>query len=142
MESEYFKKELSKGGTLTCQCGKCNAKLADNVIKALDVLRAEYGKPVYIAGGPTCKDYSVNVIGRSSGSQHIDNGDGATAVDIAHRTFNSKEDFIHFLSCAYNAGIMGLGISTSYFDIHATNTKRLHIDFRDTKDIISWMYYK
>lgn len=131
---KYFtEKEIS------CPCG-CGATLSTETKKALDYLRGQYGKPIYIEQGATCHDYSVNKVGRKPTSTHIDNGGGALAVDIKQKTFNSKEDYFHFLSCAYNAGFSGFGQGIGWFDIHKTD-KRLHIDMRDTPDIVTWVYY-
>ncbi len=129
----FTKKELA------CPCG-CDAELSTNTMLALDSLRKEYGKPIYVEQAATCKDYSVNVVGRKPTSTHIDNGDGALAIDIKHKTFDSKEDYFHFLVCAYNAGFTGFGQGVGNFDITKEN-KNLHIDMRDTSDIVTWLYY-
>jgi len=131
---KYFKEE-----EINCPCG-CGATLSEETKKALDYLRGCYGKPVYIEQGATCKDYSINVVGRKPTSTHIDNGEGALAVDIKHKTFHSKEDYFHFLKCAYDAGFMGFGQGVGNFDIHKRD-RRLHIDMRDTEDIVTWLYY-
>ena len=124
---------------ITCPCG-CGATLSEETKKALDYVREQYGKPVYVEQGATCEEYSVNKVGRKPTSTHIDHGDGALAVDIKKKTFTSKEDYFHFLKCAYDAGFMGFGIGIGWFDVHKSD-KRLHIDMRDTNDIVTWVYY-
>jgi len=138
MGNKYFSKEVSRGGSMTCPCG-CDATMSVDTMKALNTLREAYGKPVMVEQGATCKKYSVEKVGRSETSTHIDNGDGALAVDIKSSTFGSKEDYFHFISCAYNAGFMGFGQGEGLFDVHKSD-KRLHIDMRDTADIVTWLY--
>lgn len=139
MKNIYFTEEVSIGGSLTCPCG-CGAKLSDITLSALNTLREMYGSPIYTEQGATCVEYSVKKVGRSAGSTHIDNGDGSLAIDIKKKTFKSKADYFHFLSCAYQAGFMGFGQGIGWFDIHKKD-KRLHIDMRETNDIVTWVYY-
>jgi len=122
-----------------CPCG-CSAKLSVETEQDLDALRESYGKPIYIEQGATCLDYSVNKLGRKPTSTHIDKGNGSLALDIKHKTFNTKEDYFWFISCAVKIGFKGIGQGVGNFDIHKKNT-RLHIDRRDTNDIVTWVYY-
>jgi len=122
-----------------CPCG-CGAKLSNATEQAIDKVRELYGKPVYIEQGATCKYYSVMRVGRKETSTHIDNGEGSLALDIKHKTFSSKEDFFFFLECARKAGFTGFGIGVGNYDIHKKDA-RLHIDIRDTPDIVTWVYY-
>lgn len=139
MESKYFKNELKPGGALTCPCG-CGAKMSYNTIIKLDSLRAEYGLPIYVEQGSTCEDYSVNHVGRKPTSQHIDNGTGSHAVDIKHKTFPTKKDYITFIGLAVKHGFKGIGQGIGWYDVHKYD-KRLHIDTRATDDVITWIYY-
>ena len=125
---------------VVCPCGECKSRLSVETEQALDKLRELYGKPIYIEQGSTCRDYSVNKVGRKATSTHIDNGGGSLAVDIKRKTFESKEDYFHFISCAYDAGFMGFGQGIGNFDVHKSDT-RVHIDLRDTDDIVTWIYY-
>lgn len=134
MEMKWFSEE-----EVNCPCG-CGATLNTYVKKALDTLREAYGKPVYVEQAGTCENYSVNHVGRNPTSTHIDSGDGALAVDVKKATFDCKEDYFHFLSCAYDAGFTGFGQGIGWFDVHKKD-KRLHIDMRDVEDIITWVYY-
>ena len=141
MENKYFIKEVAAGGALTCPCG-CDAKLSKEVISSLNELREEYGKPIYCEAGATCAVYSMQRVGRSPGSKHIDYGNGAVAIDIKHKTFKTKDDYFKFIGVARKVGVKGIGQSSSYFDVHASGTKKLHIDWRDSEDMVTWMYYK
>ena len=124
---------------IDCPCG-CGATLSEETKKAIDLLRELYGKPIYVEQAATCKDYSVNKVGRSPGSTHIDNGEGALAIDVKKKTFKSKEDFFELLSCAHDVGFTGLGIGIGWLDVKKSD-KRLHLDLRDTSDMITWVYY-
>jgi len=124
---------------LGCPCG-CNAKLSKSTEDSLDRLRENYGKPIYIEQGGTCEKYSVEHVGRKPTSTHIDKGNGATAVDIQHRTFEDKDDYFHFIGCVYDAGFKGFGQGIGNFDIHKKDT-RVHIDKRPGNDIVTWIYY-
>lgn len=124
---------------IECPCG-CGATLSVETKMALDLLRELYGKPIRVEQAATCRDYSVNKVGRKPTSTHIDNGDGALAVDVKKSTFSSKEDYFHFISCAYDAGFTGFGQGIGWYDVHKED-KRLHIDMRDTEDIVTWVYY-
>ena len=124
---------------LKCPCG-CGASLNQETKDKLDKARELYGKPVYIEQGATCKDYSVNVVGRKETSTHIDNGDGAKAVDIKKKTFKNKSDYFHFLSCAIQVGFTGIGQGSHW--VGAGGDYRLHIDTKlsDAGDMRSWTY--
>jgi hypothetical protein len=124
---------------LKCPCG-CGASLNQDTKDKLDKLRDMYGKPIYIEQGATCKDYSVNVVGRDEKSHHIDNGDGAEAVDIKRKTFKNKSDYFKFLSCAIIVGFTGIGQGSKWVG-YGKNT-RLHIDtgLSKNRDMRSWLY--
>jgi len=133
---KYFDEEKEN---LKCPCG-CGASLNQDTKDKLDKLRELYGKPVYIEQGATCKDYSVNKVGRKPTSTHIDNGDGAKAVDIKNKTFNNKSDYFHFISCIIQAGFTGIGQGSHW--IGAGGDYRLHIDTKLSLsgDMRSWTY--
>ncbi len=133
---KYFDEEKEN---LKCPCG-CGASLNQDTKDKLDKARELYGKPVYVEQGATCKDYSVNKVGRKSTSTHIDNGDGAKAVDIKKKTFNNKSDYFHFLSCIIQAGFTGIGQGSHW--IGAGGDYRLHIDTKlsSSGDMRSWTY--
>jgi hypothetical protein len=124
---------------LKCPCG-CGAALSQNIKDKLDKARELYGKPVYIEQGATCKEYSVNVVGREPTSTHIDNGDGASAVDIRKNTFKSKSDYFHFISCTIQAGFVGFGQGAYW--LGAGTDRRLHIDGKlgVSGDFRTWVY--
>jgi len=137
--SKYFEEELKDGGVLLCPCG-CGAKPSYELILKLDETRAAYGKPIYIEQGATCKEYSINKVGRKSTSTHIDDGKGSRAVDIKKKTFSNKSDYFHFLSCAIQVGFTGIGQGSHW--IGAGGDYRLHIDTKlsDAGDMRSWTY--
>jgi len=124
---------------LKCPCG-CGASLNQDTKDKLDKLRNMYGKPIYIEQGATCKDYSVNVVGRSEKSTHIDNGSGANAVDIKRKTFKNKSDYFKFLSCAIIVGFTGIGQGSKW--VGYGSDERLHLDTKlsRNKDMRSWLY--
>jgi hypothetical protein len=124
---------------LKCPCG-CGAELNQNTKDKLDSLRELYGNPVFIEQGATCKDYSVNVVGRNPTSTHIDNGDGAKAVDIKNKTFKSKEDYFKFLACAIFVGFKGIGQGSKWLGLGSD--ERLHLDTKvsENGDMRSWSY--
>ncbi len=137
--SKYFKEELEEGGSLLCPCG-CGAKPSDELISKLDKVRHIYGKPVFIEQGATCKEYSVNKVGRKSTSTHIDDGKGSRAVDIKKKTFSNKSDYFYFLSCAIQVGFTGIGQGAKW--IGAGSDERLHLDTKLSAngDMRSWCY--
>jgi len=139
METKYFKNELAKGGVLTCPCG-CGATLSQDTVNKLDKTRDLYGKPVFVEQGGTCKDYSINKVGRKETSAHIDKGDGASGVDVKNKTFKTKEDYFKFLSCAIQAGFTGFGQGSKW--VGAGTDTRLHIDTKrgTSGDFRSWTY--
>lgn len=130
----YFKER-----EVNCPCG-CGATLAPHVKQSLDELRELYGKPVYIEQGATCKEYSVNHVGRKPTSTHIDHGNGALAVDIKRKTFDNKNDVFRFIKAAHTVGFKGFGIGIGHLDVHKRD-KRLHIDIRESFDVVTWVYY-
>lgn len=133
---KYFNEDKEN---LKCPCG-CGAELSQDVKDKLDALREGYGKPIYIEQGATCKDYSVNHVGRKPTSTHIDHGNGALAVDIKNKTFKNKDDLFKFISIAHGLGFNGFGIG-SYW-IGAGTDKRLHIDTKlgVNNDLRTWTY--
>jgi len=133
---KYFNEDTEN---LKCPCG-CGASLNQETKDKLDKTRELYDKPVYVEQGATCKDYSVNHVGRKPTSTHIDNGEGAKGVDIKKKTFSSKADYFHFIACAIQAGFTGVG-QGSYW-IGAGSDHRLHIDTKlsSSGDMRSWAY--
>ena len=120
---------------ILCPCG-CGARPSDEALIALDNIRSEYGNPIYLEQGATCRDYSVNVVGRSSTSEHIELSDHKpTAFDIKKKTFRSKEDWLVFISIAIKYGFHSIGFG-SYW-VGAGNNTNTHIDMRSGK---TWMY--
>ena len=137
--SKYFEKELEKGGALTCPCA-CNAKMNKQTMARLESLRDLYGKPIYIEAGATCMTYSTN-LGRSSKSQHIDSGDGARAIDVKSKTFESKMDWFIFNGLAIQLGFTAFGIGSKW--VGAGADERTHLDDRvigEDEDIKTWVY--
>jgi hypothetical protein len=137
----YFEKELSKGGSMRCPCG-CDAKMNKNAVLKLNRVREKYGKPIFVEQGATCEEYSVNKVGRTPYSTHIDNefNDGAVGIDIKSKTFSSKKDYFDFLSIAIDEGFYGFGQGAKW--IGAGTDSRLHIDTRKSPsgDVRSWCY--
>lgn len=131
---KYFTEE-----EINCPCG-CGATLSEETKEKLDKLRELYGKPIYVEQSATCEKYSVVQVGRKKTSTHIDNGSGGLAVDIKKKTFGSKRDYMKFVALAEQVGFTGFGQGIGWYDIHKED-KRLHLDLRDTSDIVTWVYY-
>lgn len=131
---KYFTEE-----EITCPCG-CGATLSEDTKAKLDELRELYSKPVYVEQGATCERYSVVQVGRKKTSTHIDNGDGALAVDIKRKTFDSKREYMRFIALAEQVGFNGFGQGIGWYDVHKED-KRLHIDCRVSSDVVTWVYY-
>jgi len=135
----YFEKEL-QDKRLSCPCG-CGAKVSDELLEKLNKLRNLYGKPVYIVQGATCKDYSVNHVGRKPTSTHISTEEeNAVGVDISSKTFDSKEDYFKFIACAVQVGFTGFGQGSKW--VGAGSDTRLHLDIKRSNagDFRSWCY--
>ena len=132
----YFNEDKEN---LKCPCG-CGASLSQETKDKLDKTRELYNKAVYVEQGATCKDYSVNIVGRTSTSTHIDNGSGSCAIDIKRKTFDSKRDYFNFISCAIQAGFTGIGQGSHW--LGAGSDYRLHIDNKLSAydDYRSWTY--
>lgn len=117
-----------------CPCG-CGAKPDKDMLHKMNLIREEFGKPIYVEQMATCSNYSLN-LGREPTSTHISTDTKkSTAADIKSKTFKDKADQLRFESIAIKHGFLSIGRGS--FWVGSGNNKRLHIDRRVGK---TWMY--
>lgn len=103
----YFKEH-----EMECQCGKCLKTVFDaNLIRKLDAMREELGRPITITSGYRCKSHNKNV-GGSPNSQHL----YGKAADIAVYEYKVNDKVlprmtaVELLPYAEKYGFDGIGL--------------------------------
>jgi len=110
MESKWFtRKEFA------CKCGKCDFDVVDaELLKVLERLREDFGKPVIITSACRCKEHNVK-IGGASKSKHL----LGKAADVRVKDVD-PHDVYEYL-CVNYSDKYGIGNANSF----------THIDVRD-----------
>lgn len=104
-----------------CRCGGCKTfTISSELIKRLQMVRDEYGKPITVTSGYRCPAYNKKVKGVPN-SYHIQ----GLAVDIA--VISSLDRFLI------------LKAATKYFTGIGVAKKFIHLDLRDSSPVF-WTY--
>lgn len=119
LTKNFSRKELE----CNCGCGQC--RMNPELLEILQEIRDEMCVPIYINSGYRCKEHNFSV-GGTANSQHL----VGKAVDVKTKDWDATL-FAKFLKyCFAHEAIKGYGFGKGF----------LHIDVRDTKDIIAWRY--
>jgi hypothetical protein len=105
----YFKES-----EFACRCRKCDVKVSPLLLKKLNELRAQFGKPLYVNSGVRCPERNAKVGGQSD-SEHL-TGEG---VDLSCETSQDRYLLVKlaldlFPRVGVDARFVHLGISASH----------------------------
>jgi zinc D-Ala-D-Ala carboxypeptidase len=90
---------------LACKCGKCDSsnKMDPTFMYKLNILRANFGKPIYLSSAYRCPDYNEKVSSTGRNGPHTT----GKAADL----LVSGKDAHTILMLAANLHFSGIGIS-------------------------------
>ena len=109
---------------MACPC--CGAmKMEDDVLQAIEAVRCEYGKPIYITSAYRCQKHNAELGSKSSSSHLV-----GLAVDIVCKTSRERYGLMRHLLQHFTR----LGFGDGF--IHAD------LDHINKSPNVIWDYYK